>query len=402
MKEKLSIIHVNTFPHKATGRIMLSIHQQLIDQGYDSVAVWGRGRDAKDITEFTIKDDLGVKLHGLYTRITDKTGFASKKATRKLIAFFEAKQPQIVHLHNIHGYYVNIEMLFGYLRKKRIKVIWTLHDCWSITGHCAYFDMVNCQKWKTGCYQCPQKKVYPTSKVMDSSAWNWKQKKELFANQDITLVVPCEWLKTVVKKSYLCSYDIRVIYNGIDTEKYKPTIINSTAETLKRVEGKYVILGVASEWTERKGLKDFITLKSKLPGEQYVVVLVGLTRKQLRQLPEGVVGLQRTSNIEELVELYTRADIFFNPTYEDNFPTTNLESLACGTPIITYDTGGSAECLCGKRECGWIIPKGSIEMAVNIIVNHNGKKGCDSLLDKKFEKQCMINQYIELYKEILQ
>ena len=317
----MKIVHINTFPNKATGTIMMSIHNQLLELGEASYAVWGRGRDSESHNEFTIRDDLGIKLHGIYTRITDKTGFLSQNATRKLLAKMDEIKPDIVHLHNIHGYYLNIEMLFKYINKNQIKVVWTFHDCWPFTGHCAYFDMAGCNKWIDGCFNCPQKNTYPASKLLDNSKWNWKKKKEIYANYKITIVTPSEWLKKIVEKSFLGQNSIRVIHNGIDFDTFRPVLTNFSKKY--NLNGKIVILGVASEWTERKGLKDFVTLSKLLDKYKYQIVLVGLSPQQIKNLPASIIGIEKTSNIHELVGIYSRADIFFNPTYDDNFPTTN-------------------------------------------------------------------------------
>lgn len=336
----MKVVQINTFPYKATGTIMMNIHHLLVQEGYEAYVVWGRGRNSQNKYEISIKDDLGVKFHGFYTRITDKTGFASWKSTRKLISKLEEIKPDIIHLHNIHGYYLNIEMLFDYIKKNKIKVVWTLHDCWPMTGHCAYFDMVECDKWISGCSQCEQKNTYPASKVMDSSAWNWKKKKEFFSGLDAHIVTPCNWLKEIVKKSYLNKYSTKVIYNGIDTDIFRPRY-NKDLRKKYSPDGRPIVLGVASEWTERKGLADFVRLAREYRDINFIVI--GVSTEQIRQLPKELTGVYRTSNVDELVEFYSIADVFFNPTYEDNFPTTNLEALACGTPIITYDTGGSPE-----------------------------------------------------------
>lgn len=328
----MRIVQINTFPYKATGSIMMNIHNKLLEEQYDSYVVWGRGRAAQNEHEIAIRDEFGVKFHGIYTRITDKTGFASKKMTRKLIDKLKQIEPDILHLHNIHGYYLNIEQLFNYIRENNIKVVWTLHDCWAFTGHCAYFDMVGCEKWKTGCHDCEQKKTYPSSLIKDNSYWNWKKKRSLFTNLNITIVTPCKWLKNIVKQSFLKEYPVEVIYNGIDLNVFHPE--KTDFEEKYNLRGKYVILGVASEWTERKGLKDFIKLEEMLDRTKYRIVLVGLTQKQIKELPNTIIRIERTENVQELVGIYTRANVFFNPTYEDNFPTTNLEAIACGTPVM--------------------------------------------------------------------
>lgn len=350
----MKVVQINTFPYKATGTIMLGIHKLLTEQGEDSYVVWGRGREAENDHEIVINDNIGMKFHGAYTRLTDKAGFASKRATKKLITKLEEISPDIIHLHNIHGYYINIEMLFNHIRSNKIKLVWTLHDCWALTGHCAWFDVVGCEKWKTGCHDCEQKKTYPASMLMDASKWNWEKKKELFTGLDATIVTPCMWLEKLVKQSYLKGYLVQVIYNGIDLDTFKPT--KSNVQEKYGLDDRPIILGVASEWTERKGLKDFIALSELMPEVRFVVV--GVTEDQLSELPETVKGIKRTNSQQELAELYSAATLFFNPTYEDNFPTTNLEALACGTPVVTYDTGGSPEAVnIGNQSVGMMTGK---------------------------------------------
>lgn len=437
----MKIVQINTFPYKATGAIMLGIHQLLIKDENESVVVWGRGRDSENDSEIVIKDELGVKIHGLYTRLTDKTGFASKHATRKLIAQLEIIKPDIIHLHNIHGYYLNIEMLFEFIKTYDIKVVWTLHDCWPMTGHCAYFDMVGCQKWKTGCNHCVQKSAYPTSKFLDSSKWNWNTKKKLFTGMNAVIVTPSRWLENIVKQSFMKNYPVAVIHNGIDTEIYKPRN-NEKLKNKYAPGGEPIVLGVASEWTERKGLIDFIHLAQENPDIKFIVV--GITQEQKKKLPMELTGICRTNNVNELVELYSSADVFFNPTYEDNFPTTNLEALACGTPVVTYDTGGSPEVIEeALKDYGIVIGaivKKETSQQVNLkkvieeirkmialvkipVVNKEGNdssdnlegesqiislaKGKSSLREKcrsvalEYGKAKRLVQYIELYKELI-
>lgn len=389
----MKIVHINTFPYKATGSIMLSIHKRLLAEGHESVAIWGRGREAENEHEFSINDPMGVKIHGLMTRLFDRTGDYSVRATKKLINRLDEIKPEIIHIHNLHGYYLNIPMLFKYIKKNSINVIWTLHDCWSFTGHCAYFDMVECDKWKTGCHHCQQKKTYPASILLDCSKENWNKKKKMFSGVNLTIVTPCQWLENLVKHSFLRDNAVYTIYNGIDRNVYHPIAM---PEEENRFIGKKVILGVASEWTERKGLQDFVKIAEQLDPEKYIVVVVGLTKKQREKMPKQMVALQRTSNLTELLKLYTRADVFFNPTYEDNFPTTNLEAMACGTPVLTYKTGGSPESITPGN--GWVIPRGDLGMAIDIIKNIKQKQYVE--LSHRFDVSCMVEQYISLYYEI--
>ena len=409
----MKIVQINTFPYKATGHIMMDIHKILTEQGYDSYVCWGRGRQANNDHEIVIADDIGVKFHGIYTRLLDKTGFASRKATKKLLRRLDEIKPDIIHLHNIHGYYLNIELLFNYIREHDINVVWTLHDCWSMTGHCAWFDMCGCEKWKTGCFNCEQLGTYPASKGFDNSKWNWNKKKALFTSLNLTIVTPSQWLRDIVMNSYLKNYRCEVINNGIDLNIFKPT----ENSEIKKVQKKYdlddrkIVLGVASEWTPRKGLLDFIKLSEMMQDIQFVVV--GLTERQIKEMPQNIKGIKRTENQRELVALYTIADVFFNPTYEDNFPTTNLEALACGTPVITYDTGGSPEEIRNIEKnnavtVGEIIRKKSCrETDLNEVANRltkwmetdSKKLQPDEYSSNLDSKQCFDN-YLALYEKI--
>ena len=267
-------------------------------------------------------------------------GLGSVIATRKLVGRLKEINPDIVHIHNIHGYYLNYPILFNYLKEANIPIVWTLHDCWSFTGHSAYCDAVGCTKWKNGCGNCPNLKEYPIS-YTDNSKNNWIRKKEIVTGvPDMTIITPSKWLAELVKESFLSEYRVEVINNGIDTDVFKPTY----GDFRKRyhLEDKKILLGVASVWEKRKGLDDFIKL-SEMIDDSYRIVLVGLSDNQLKTLPEGIIGITRTNSVKELAEIYTAADLFLNLTYEDNYPTVNLEAQSCGTPVITYDTGGSGE-----------------------------------------------------------
>lgn len=392
------IVHINTFPNKATGSIMFSVHNELqkLDK-WDSYVVWGRGRTPKDkVHEYNMQCGWEIMMHGVLSRIFDNTGFNSDYATERLLQKMEYLMPDIIQLHNLHGYYINVKMLFEWIKHRNIPVVWTLHDCWAFTGHCAYFDYANCNCWKNGCHDCVQKKSYPASLVFDNSKLNWLRKKELFNYKQLHLVTPSIWLHDLVKESFLKKLPCSVINNGIDTDVFKPSSINC------HIGGKFKIFGVASEWTPRKGLHDFIQLYRMLNHEQIEMTIVGLTSQQIEALPEGIRGMTRTDNIEQLVSLYQEADMFFNPTYEDNYPTTNLEALACGTPVCTYRTGGSIESV--NEGNGFVVEKNELGEVKKIIKErlHSRKMGLHLDIDRKrISKEYMAEQYIKLYNDIL-
>ena len=373
---------------RSTGRICTDLADVLLQDGHECKIAYGRESVPEKYRKIAVRigNDLDAKMHALQSRIFDNAGFGSRLATEKFIEWVKEYNPDIIHLHNIHGYYINIEVLFKYLAESNKPVIWTLHDCWAFTGHCAYFSYVKCDKWKTGCFNCPQKKRYPLSLLWDASKQNWQKKKALFTSvKNMTLVTPSKWLANEVKKSFLSNYPMNVIANGIDLDVFKPT--PSDFKEKNGLVGKKIILGVASSWSECKGLKDFIEL-SKILDEKYKIVLVGLSGNQIKELPENVMAISRTNNVKELAEIYTAADIFFNPTYEDNFPTVNLEAQACGTPVITYRTGGSVESVPEKN----VVEQGLYK---DVLSNH------PNLSNKVMNKQKASRCYFELYKDVL-
>lgn len=331
------------------------------------------------------------QLSVLLARITGFNGCFSLVETYSLLIKMKKFNPDIMHLHNLHDSYINIPMLFSYIKKHNISVVWTLHDCWALTGHCTHFTLANCDKWKSGCGQCKYHHDYPIS-ITDNSSFMWKLKRKWFANvKAMTIVTPSKWLADIVKDSFLGNFDIRVINNGIDLSVFRPT--ESNLRTKYGIQDKRVVLGVAMPWNERKGFGDFLKLSALLP-DNYVIILVGLSKEQIQSIPDNVIGIERTNSAKELAELYSISDVFVNPTYEDNFPTVNLEARACGTPVITYDTGGSPEsagCYAKVVKCG------DVEALKNVIlsISTDDKERINTEeldMNKKFE------QYIDLYR----
>lgn len=393
----MKVLQINTFGNLSTGNIAVDLYRTLLKNGHDGKVAFARNTIKNDVPYIKIGTSFDYKLHGLMTRITDRTGFYSIRATKKLISDIEEYNPDIIHLHNLHGYYINIEILFEYLKSSKKPVIWTLHDCWAFTGHCAHFDFIGCKKWLTGCNHCIQKKEYPSSFIIDSSVFNYEAKKNLFTSiENMVLISPSQWLADLVKQSFLGKYQIKVIRNGIDLEVFKPTYSGWVERN--HLEDKKIILGVAGTWSKRKGLDDLIKLSSELD-DNYKIVIVGLNSKQVEQLPKNILGIERTFNREELAEIYTAAEFFINPTYEDNFPTVNLEALACGTPVITYNTGGSVESI--HQNCGVIVSKGDIQKMKNAIVNNKGVLNDCLETAKLYDKNKVFEEYIYLYNKLL-
>ena len=387
----------------STGRIATDINNILLDQNHKSYIAYGRELPKNCDDSIKIGTKMDNYTHVVKTRLLDKHGFGSKQATIKFLEKLKILDPDIIHLHNIHGYYINIELLFNYLKEVKKPVVWTLHDCWSFTGHCAYFDYAGCNKWKTECYSCPEKKEYPSSLLVDNSKNNYTRKKEIFTGvKNLTLVTPSRWLANLVQKSFLQDYPIEVINNGIDLNTFRPDKGDFIEEF--KLNDKFIILGVASVWDRRKGLKYFIELAEKLDHDE-TIVLVGLTEEQIKQIPDNIIGVTRTNNVEELVNIYSSADVFVNPTLEDNFPTTNLEALACGTPVITFHTGGSIESV--DDATGLIVKeKTSDELYKGICQIKNQKKASyeEACLERARKYYCKVDkykEYIALYQNIL-
>lgn len=342
--------HINVTPNGSTGGIMMKEHRELLAKGEDSYAFWGRGCEPEDPEhESRFATDAEVHWDALQTRLDGRAGFHSKAATKRLLQKLDELQPDVVHLHNIHGYYVNVEMLFQWLSShEKVQVEWTLHDCWAFTGHCAYFTYVKCAQWQAHCAYlkpCPQLRTYPKTFSSSSSCrWSFEHKKDAFTSiptERMKLITPSKWLANLVKQSFLRDYPVEVRHNTIDTTVFKPT--PSDFRERFGIGDRFMVLGVAAQWGPRKGLDDFVCLAQELDSDKYVIVLVGLTRKQIKKLPSCIISLPRTDGPQDLAKIYSTADILFNPTKEDNFPTVNLEAEACGTSVITYDTGGCRE-----------------------------------------------------------
>lgn len=326
----------------STGRIAAAQCRELQSQGHECVLAYGRGKAmCPDVKTYPIGSAWSVRLHGVRSRFLDDIGAGSRTATQEFLKWVGGFDPDVIWLHNLHGYYINLELLFGYLRSCGKEIHWTLHDCWAFTGHCAYYDFAQCDRWKTGCHDCPEKHSYPKSVLRDNSAGNYEWKKRLFTGiENLSVRVPSNWLKSQTAESFLREYPIEVVYNTVDRELFKPT--SSDLRSKYALEGKKVVLGVANVWDMRKGLRDFLALEKRLSSD-YQIVLIGLSAKQIKALPKSILGLPRTDSVQQLAQWYSVADVYVNLTYEDNYPTTNLEAQSCGTPCITYRTGGSVE-----------------------------------------------------------
>ena len=371
----MRIVQINMVDFGSTGKIMMQIAKTARDHGAE-VRTYSTRQQSVRYTKMPPSPEghryygsyLSNNLHYICARLTGKYGFYSRCSTRKLIRELKKFKPDILHLHNMHSGFLHLPMLMAYVKKNNISLVWTLHDCWLFTGGCAHFDYQNCQKWKTGCYSCPLLHTYPSSKLdCTKSVWNMK-KKMLEGIKDLTIVTPSNWLASLVKESFLGNYPVRVIHNGIDLSVFQPR--PSDFRKKHQLENKKIVLGVASPWSNKKGLDVFATLAQQLP-ENYQVVLVGTSENTEALLPKEIISIRRTSDQIELAEIYTAADVFVNPTREDTFPTVNIEALACGTPVVTFETGGSPEIL--DETCGLVVPKDDLLAMTNAIIHACGE-----------------------------
>lgn len=368
LNKKPKLVSINTVCNGSTGKVMGDISRKYESIGYDTLSIYGRRKGYKDLNCIKVGGFFSFWFHVFLATFFDKQGSGSYFKTKKIVKILKSINPDIIHLHNIHGYYLNYKVLFTYLKYEyQGEIKWTLHDCLPFTGHCAYFTYVNCDKWQNECHNCPNKKNYPISLGLDLSKHNYYLKRKLFTGlKNLTIITPSNWLKEIVDKSFLKEYKVVVINNEIDKNIFKPTIDKEIYKKYKIPKTKKVLLGVASIWEKRKGFDDFLEL-SKLISKEYLIVLIGLNKKQLKVVSkyENIIGLSRTENQVELAKFYTLADYFLNLTYEDNYPTVNLEAISCGTKVISYKTGGCIEQI--NKENGYLIPVGDLKSILNIL-----------------------------------
>lgn len=349
---------------RSTGRICTDLAQTLEQHGHEVRIAYGREKVPQQFEHYAVRigTPFGVRLHALKARLLDASGFGSYFATKRFLKWVRAYDPDVIHLHNVHGYYLHAGLLFNYLRSSGKRVIWTLHDFWSFTGHSPLCELKQCGRFESGCGSCPLLQTYPASFV-DRSKRNWKRKKETFRGiRSLTLVTPSQWLADQVGRSFLRESELRVIHNGIDTDVFRPA--KSDFREIHALKDKRVLLAVSTVWDDTKGLSDYIALARRL-GEPWRVVLAGMTAEEISRLPDCVIGLPRTSDSCALAGLYTSADLLLNFSYCETFPTVNLEAEACGTPVLCYEAGGAPETI--LPNCGWVVPKGDLDAAERLI-----------------------------------
>lgn len=395
MKKLLQInICVNKW---STGRIVEQIGLSAMSHGWESFVIYGNSMNPSKSRLIKVGPKLNKYLHYIEQRIFDNEGLCSRFLTKRIVKKIEAIKPDIIHLHNIHDHYINYRILFQYLNQTEIKVVWTFHDCWAFTGHCFHFVTKDCTRWMDVCHNCPLSHDDPDT-LFDRSRENFLLKKQLFSSNKNLTIVPCsEWLGNFVRSSFLKDKRIEIIRNGVDISLYSPSRPKLSAKS-----NEFNILAVSSVWQKSKGLYDIFELRRILPHE-YIITMVGLNDSQLKEIPQGIVGVKRTSNIQELVDLYSSSDVLINPTYADTFPTINLEALACGTPVITYKTGGSPEAIDGKT--GIVIEQGDVVALANALMNMKNNPyspvDCRKRAVDFFDKDKCFKKYVDLYEQLL-
>ena len=399
----MKIVEINGTNYSSTGNIALNIAKKAREEGFE---VYTCCKNSLKSSQF--RYDNQIVIGSRYERLISEqlaqlsglSGSFNWIGTKEFIKKLEEIEPDLVHLHIMHDSYVNLKMLFSYLSVNKIPVVWTFHDCWAFTGKCPYFDMDRCDKWKNGCYKCPQVNKYPESYFMDMTKYLWNKKNRMFNSIDnLTIVTPSKWLSNYARESFLNGHDIRVINNGINLDVFKP--VKSDFRKKYGIEDKYLLLGVGYNWSPRKGLDSFIELSKRLD-DRFRIVLVGTNDKIDEILPDNIISIHRTYNQAELVEIYSSCDLFVNPTMEENFPTVNIESIACGLPVITYNTGGSPEII--DETCGRVVEKGNIDKlydGIMDIYNNPFDKSACLKRSQLYNMNDKFAEYVELYKEIL-
>ncbi len=393
----MKIVQINaTCGIGSTGKICVGISSMLNEKDIENYIIYSSLSDGNPVG-ISCSDGKYIKFQSLKSRLLGNYGFNSVSATQKMITEIERIRPDVVHLHNIHGHDCNLEMLFSYFKSKQTRLVWTFHDCWAFTGYCTHFTVVGCDKWRSGCKECVQSRSY--SWLFDKSEELYGKKKKLFENLNMTIVTPSVWLGRMVKDSFLKEYPLKVINNGIDLDIFR--LRDSGFRKKYGLEDKKVILAVSFGWSNAKGLDVLIGLSHRLP-EDYRLVIVGTDADTDRLLTDKVISIHRTQNQQELAEIYSAADLFVNPTREENYPTVNMEALACGTPVLTFRTGGSPEML--DEGCGSVVDCDDVDSFEKEIIRICTEKPYtrDACINKskEFDKNERYKEYVRLYEGI--
>ena len=403
----MRVAQINVTATLSTGRIAVDVIGELERRGHMGLIAFARYDVPSGVPYLRIGGKLNVYAHAAWATLADRMGFASKRATRKLVRALKAYRPDVIQLHNLHGYYLHLPTLFAYLRESRLPVVWTLHDCWAFTGHCAYYTMVGCSRWQTGCGGCARRNIYPRRLFVDSSARNWREKRALFSGMpNMTLITPSRWLQQEAARSFLGAYPIAVVPNGIDLDAFRPC---EDAEYLDEVIQRHalgslgarrMLLGVANKWEKRKGLDDFIELARLLPDDM-MIVLVGITDAECHLLPKNILDVPRTGSLRELCALYTAADLYVSLSHEESMGMTLIEAMACGTQVLCYDATALPESV--VPEVGEVVPVGDIDAVLDAALRmcQTPKSAADCRAHASlYDRRRQFERYVELYERL--
>lgn len=385
---------------RSTGRVCTDLAVMLETQGHDVKIAYGRGNVPERFQKYAVRigSELDIKCHGVKARLADASGFGSILATKRFLNWVEDYDPDIIHLHNLHGYYINVELLFQYLRHCGKPILWSFYDCWSFTGHCAHFDYNKCDKWQTECNRCAHLSEYPRS-YLDKTAVNFQRKRQLFTGvPNLQLIVPSAWMRSMVEKSYMKDYPCHVLPNGIDLSQFSPR--ESNIRTQMEIGDRHLVVGVSSVWHKMKGLDHINRLAQALPKEQYSILLVGGNDKG-NWIDPSILRISHTDSIAQLCEVYTAADVFINPTLQETQGLTTLEAFACGTPAVVFNSGGAAECV--DDSCGIVVTKDDFTALKDAVLLACEQKSfaaeaCFSKA-KVYDKNARYQSFLQLYDD---
>lgn len=400
LNNKKKLVQINSVCNGSTGQIMYSIQKKAEESGWDTLSFVGRRKIYRDIPCEKFGNPISFWIHVAITTLFDRHGYGSILQTRRMIGRLREENPDVIHLHCIHGYYLHMPTLFRYLRHEyKGRIFWTFHDLWPITGHCPHYVIAECDKWKTECNKCPNKKIYPISWGLDQSRRNFIDKKKLFtALNNLEIVTPSRWMAEQIKQSFLKNLPVHVVSNGIDLNIFQYVEDSRVCEKYSIPPGKKIILGVASVWEPRKGLGDFLELAKHISPE-YTIVLVGVSARQKKSLPDNVIGIQKTENKESLAAIYSRANVFLNPSKEESFSLVTIEAMACGTPVIALDTSAVKELVTPRN--GVLLHYNDINAylkAIEYLEKQDFNRNEIRLTVLQYSKENMAEQIIELYK----
>lgn len=400
-----TVVQINSVANKgSTGRICQGIGELATEKGWKHFLAYGRESNPTNLQLYRIGSKLDNYLHTAQSMFFDAQGLGSERSTRRLCDWLETISPNLVHLHNLHGHYINYPVLLEFLKNKRTPIVWTLHDCWTYTGHCTYYSDISCVKWKSECADCPKTANYPKSLFLDRSSRNFNLKKKLFSTvKNLHLVTVSDWLREEVSQSFLSEVDVRTIHNGVDTNVFHTDYKIDVLDQKYELTGKWIAMAAATSWNPTKGLYDYITLSKYLDKDE-MIVLIGLEKNQIAMLPPNMLGISRTENQAELALWYNRANVVLNLSTQETFGMTTVEGFACGTPSIVYDATASPELINDK--VGFVVEPGDLKAVYSRMqglkrTSDTISQACVTHANQNFNLRTQYSMYLDLYESLL-